>query len=60
MGQKGLVYHYTSIETLYSIMKNKELWLSSFFSIDDMLEDGEIKKSFVKYFEKNIKIIRRK
>lgn len=55
MGQKGLVYHYTSIETLYLIMKNKELWLPSFFSTDDMLEDGEIKKVVREVFEEHYK-----
>lgn len=55
MGQKGLVYHYTSIETLYLIMKNKEFWLPSFFSTDDMLEDGEIKKVVREVFEEHYK-----
>lgn len=55
MEQKGLVYHYTSIETLYSIMKNKEFWLPSFFSTDDRLEDGEIKKVVREVFEEHYK-----
>lgn len=36
-------------------MKNKELWLPSFFSTDDKLEDGEIKKVVREVFEEHYK-----
>lgn len=55
MTTKELIYHYTSLNALYSILKNKEVWLPSFFSTDDELEDGEIKKIVREIFQEKYK-----
>ena len=41
--KEDLVYHYTSLENFYSIIKNNLLWLPSFYSSNDICEDGKIK-----------------
>ena len=48
MAEDGLMYHYCSTESFISILKSKELWLSSVYDTNDTTEFKETRERYIK------------